>query len=161
MQKQQEILKVNDADVAAKVFDGEAIIMNLTTGMYFSADKVGAAVWELHRDRDEPGAITDGRPSATRSMLTGARQDLERLTKQMLDEGLIVASGGDRLRLPLDSEESTRLPYESPTLNRYDDMAELLALDPPMPGIGDWNRPAKCILTRAAGAGFSHGCGGR
>ncbi len=47
MQKLEDMLKPNDTHVAAKVFDGEAIIMNLTTGMYFSADKVGASVWEL------------------------------------------------------------------------------------------------------------------
>ena len=141
MQKQQEILKVNDADVAAKVFDGEAIIMNLTTGMYFSADKVGAAVWELIETGTSLGAITEWLTKRYEVDADRARQDLERLTKQMLDEGLIVAleeTGSTATH----SEESTRLPYESPTLNRYDDMAELLALDPPMPGIGDWNRPA-------------------
>jgi len=141
MQKLEDMLKPNDTHVAAKVFDGEAIIMNLTTGMYFSADKVGASVWELIEKGGSVNSITDWLTKRYDVDTDRVREDLERLTKQMLDEGLIVVSEGVTFA-PSHSGERTRLPYESPTLNRYDDMAELLALDPPMPGIGDWNRPA-------------------
>src|SRR5215470_12714125 len=34
-------------EVAAKVIDGEAIIINLATGVYYSMDKAGALIWEM------------------------------------------------------------------------------------------------------------------
>jgi len=37
----------NTAEVAAKVIDGEAIIMNLSNGLYFSLAESGAELWEL------------------------------------------------------------------------------------------------------------------
>ena len=33
--------------VAAKVMDGEAIIINLANGIYYSMDKVGGLIWEM------------------------------------------------------------------------------------------------------------------
>ena len=36
---------INASEIAAQVIDGEAIIMNLTTGIYCSMDRVGAVIW--------------------------------------------------------------------------------------------------------------------
>jgi hypothetical protein len=40
-------------------------------------------------------------------------------------------------------EQKDKLPYELPKLNIYRDMGDLLALDPPVPGLGDtpWKEP--------------------
>jgi hypothetical protein len=37
-----------------------------------------------------------------------------------------------------------RLPYDTPQLRAYRDMAELFAIDPPMPGLRDipWTKPS-------------------
>ena len=42
-----------------------------------------------------------------------------------------------------EEEQQSELPYEAPTLNIYRDMGDLLALDPPMPGLADmaWKDP--------------------
>ena len=34
-------------EVAAKVMDDEAIIINLANGIYYSMDRVGASIWEM------------------------------------------------------------------------------------------------------------------
>ena len=36
-------------------------------------------------------------------------------------------------------EPDPNVPYESPLLNIYRDMGDLLALDPPMPGLAEMN----------------------
>ena len=38
---------VNEKEVAAKVIDGEAIIINLANGLYYSLEKTGALAWVL------------------------------------------------------------------------------------------------------------------
>ena len=43
----QNRLRPNEAEVAAKVLDGEAIIINLSNGIYYSMDKVGGLIWEM------------------------------------------------------------------------------------------------------------------
>lgn len=42
----QNRLSPNEKEVAAKVIDGEAILINLSNGIYYSLDGVGAFVWE-------------------------------------------------------------------------------------------------------------------
>ena len=37
-------MQPNKEEVAAKVMDGEAILINLSNGIYYSMDKVGAVV---------------------------------------------------------------------------------------------------------------------
>ena len=43
----QAALEINAPDVVHEVIDGEAIMINMTTGSYYSLDGVGAAVWEI------------------------------------------------------------------------------------------------------------------
>lgn len=127
--------RVQVADVAAKVIDGEAIIMNLSNGLYFSMDKVGAAVWELMENGHSVGEMADTLGSHFAVDSETVQGDVVRLLEQLVAEGLInkgeVTPAGT-MELPSDVG-----PYAAPVLNKYSDMADLLALDPPMPGLGD------------------------
>ena len=40
------LYRVRDVDVVSEIIDEEAIIMDLSTGVYFSADGVGAVIWD-------------------------------------------------------------------------------------------------------------------
>ena len=40
-------LHPNKDEVAAQVLDGEAVMINLSNGFYYSMDNVGAFIWEL------------------------------------------------------------------------------------------------------------------
>lgn len=40
-------MKQNLEDTASRVIDGEAIIINLDSGIYYSLNEVGTAIWEL------------------------------------------------------------------------------------------------------------------
>jgi hypothetical protein len=137
---QSDVLRPNAADVAAKLFDGEAIIMNLKTGMYFSADRAGAAVWELVETGCSLEAIAASLAERYEVSAAQALDDVVRLSQQLLEEGLAIVSQ-EAGSAPAMSDAATRLSYDAPTLQKYDDMAELLALDPPMPGLGDWSDP--------------------
>ena len=52
-------LKPNTAEVAAKDVDGEAVLINLTNGMYYSMDLVGGFVWSLIESGYDLAAIAD------------------------------------------------------------------------------------------------------
>jgi hypothetical protein len=132
------------SDVAAKVMDGEAILINLATGTYYSMDEAAGEVWTLI----EQGLSLDGIAAAVAARYEvspeQAREDVLRLGTELIQEGLVVVSGAPPASatdgLP---DGGPRLPYGPLTLNVYRDMAELLALDPPVPGVFDhlWTDP--------------------
>ncbi len=133
-----ERLRPNEAEVAAKVLDGEAIIINLSNGTYYSMDKVGGLIWEmieLRQSLDETIAAITARYEVSPER---AQADVRRLAGELIQENLVIVS--DETTSPAERQDEVmgqRLPYEPPMLNIYRDMGDLLALDPPMPSLED------------------------
>jgi hypothetical protein len=130
-------LQVREEEVAAKVMDGEAIIINLANGIYYSMDKTGGLIWEMIQaghTLDETLAAITARYDVSPEQ---AQRDLQQLVGELLQENLITPSQNDR-PAPVESlpDVRERLKYELPKLNIYRDMGDLLALDPPTPGMG-------------------------
>jgi len=128
----------NVADVAAKVIDGEAIIMNLSNGLYFSMDQVGAVIWELleaGHSLEEMAEALEHRFNVDRDRATG---DVTRLVSELLAENLVEVNVEGRPKDQRPDGAAGHAEYVSPVLNKYSDMADLLALDPPMPGLRDY-----------------------
>jgi hypothetical protein len=124
-------------EVAAKVIDGEAIIMNLSNGLYFSMDNVGALVWELVEAGQSLEEMTDLVGERFDADREAVRRDITRLVTELLSEDLVQVSEDPPGGAPTVSLSGDGLEYAPPVLNKYSDMADLLALDPPMPGLGD------------------------
>src|SRR5688572_25295611 len=80
---------VNQTDVAAEVIDGEAIIMNLSTGMYYSMDGVGALLWNWAGRGHTFAEMTQALQERFGVAPLRAEADLERLVEQMIREGLV------------------------------------------------------------------------
>jgi hypothetical protein len=134
----------NKEEVAAKVMDGEAILINLSNGVYYSMDKVGAAIWELIETGCSFEEMVAALSERYQVSAEQAQTDLERLVGELLDEKLFLDSTDG----PLPKAErpwriDTKEPYEQPQLNIYRDMGDLLALDPPTPGLdaSPWKGP--------------------
>jgi hypothetical protein len=127
-----------DEEVVAKVMDGEAVIINLANGRYYSMEKVGGAVWGMIEDGcrlDEIVAVIAARYDVEIARL---RADVLQLVTALLREELLSMASDDEtpLRQP-EPEAAHKLLYETPQLNTYTDMEDLLALDPPTPGLSD------------------------
>lgn len=132
-----EPVRVNTDLVAAEVVEGEAVIINLSNGMYYTMDKVGAEVWQLIERGGTPDEMAHEiavRYQVDRNLVLG---HLESLIDELLTEGLVVAESGDIPEgPPSESPERATGPYTTPALVRYTDMREVLALDPPLPELG-------------------------
>jgi hypothetical protein len=131
-------------EVAAKVIDGEAIIINLANGVYYSMDKAGALIWELLENGQPLDQIARAVVARYDIAAEKARDDVARLAGELVQENLLELST-DKSEPCQESEslQDHKLIYESPALNIYRDMGDLLALDPPVPGLGDtpWKEP--------------------
>ena len=125
----------NEQQVAAKVMDGEAIIINLGTGIYYSLGTTGAFIWSLIEKRP---SIRDVIRNVVEQYEVGeaeATSDVLRLSAELCAEGLAVASI-EGVAVPIEPQAGLqRQRYEAPTIEKFTDMAEMFALDPPLPGL--------------------------
>lgn len=139
----QHCFRAREEEVASKVIDGEAIIINLANGVYYSMDKVGAFVW----DRLQSGCTLDDVITAVTGAYAVPREEAEanvrELVEELVQENLVIPSENGEAAVAGTMKQQEKAPYEIPKLNIYRDMGDLLALDPPVPGLGDtpWKDP--------------------
>lgn len=130
--------------IAAEVIDGEAVIINLATGIYYSLDGAGGQAWALLAAGHDASAAARTIADACRIPVDVVRPDVDALLAELVAEGLLdpLATGAD----PGDAGVVTiDGGYRAPKLVVYRDMGDLLALDPPAPGLADiaWTKPSK------------------
>ena len=139
-----QALTPNPNGVAAEVIDGEAIIINLATGVYYSMDGVGGSIWQLIEGRcrlDQIVGAIEARYDAPREQVEA---DVRRVAEELFREELAAVSGSEPgspagQEFPLGEKGE----YETPELKTYRDMGDLLALDPHLPGMREipWKAP--------------------
>jgi hypothetical protein len=127
-------------EVAAKVIDGEAILINLATGVYYSMDKVGALIWEMIAGKQSLHEIVAAVTVRYEVSQEQASADIRRLAEELLQENLVkTAANGAEPSPSSQPNGASKDSYEAPVLNIYRDMGDLLALDPPTPGLDNYN----------------------
>ena len=133
-------------EVAARRFDDEVVVVHLGTCTYYSASGSGADAWSGLEEGRPVGEVAAGIAEQYGIETARAVEDLQAFVARLLEEGLVAPLGGEE-RGP-DRPAPARSPngraYQAPELHAYRDMADLLALDPPLPEL---DRPA----WRAAG----------
>ncbi len=140
----QSRLRPNEEEVAGKVMDGEAIIINLSNGIYYSMDKVGGLIWELIDGRYSLEEMVTALCARYDVSAEKAKSDVERLLGELVQENLVLVTEDGAARGDNQVQQSEQIQaYESPKLNIYRDMGDLLALDPPTPGLEatPWKNP--------------------
>lgn len=133
--RDDSFLQANDREVAAKVVDGEAILINLSNGLYYSMDKVGGVAWSMLTGGASITRIAESVAGHYSLPVGQAQSDVRELVRELLAEGLIVVTdgGGHNPPAPNTVDLDSADPYEPPKLVRYDDMVDMFALDPPLP----------------------------
>lgn len=127
--------RVNTPTVTHETIDGEAVIINLDSGNYYSLVEVGSFIWGLV----EKGASASDIQNLVLRTYQGNTQDIDRgvheLLTQLQQENLIVPVQGTGETLDLTqavpSDNGHEKPsFTAPMLHKYSDMQELLLLDP-------------------------------
>jgi len=135
-------LRRKDEEIVAKIMDGEAVIINLANGLYYSTDRLGGTIWSMI-EAEAPLSQMVATISARYDVSPGqAQADLVRFVDALLAHDLIAvadtndtATAGPAAAPVIAAEE--KLPYAPPHVSAYTDLEELLALDPPTPGFAD------------------------
>jgi hypothetical protein len=132
----------DEEHIAAKLIEGEAVMIDLANGTYYSLDKAGGTVWVLIAARHSLHEVAVALAERYQVSLVQAQADVQCLAEQLVSEDLVRLSSDTTPRLSIDAladlpAAGAKLPYEPLKLSIYRDMEDLLALDPPMPGLQD------------------------
>lgn len=132
----ERVLRINTQLVAGETFDTEAVLINLGNGMVYTLDNVGSEMWRMIEKGRSLQYISRAFAGHFSVPADSVLVDLEAIAQELLDEDLVVedddnSSASDSTV----SGESLNLSgeYCKPKLTKYDDMREVLALDPPLP----------------------------
>ena len=127
--------RVNTPTVTHETIEGEAVIINLDSGNYYSLMDVGSLIWSLV----DQGASASEVQNLVLETYQGNVMDIDRgvqeLLVQLQQENLIVPVNGTEnvtsLNPELPSNNNHNKPsFKPPMLQKYSDMQELLLLDP-------------------------------
>lgn len=122
---------VDPAKVVSEVIDGEAILINLANGYYYSLDSTGAVIWSL---------LQAGRTAPEIVSVLRSRYDCSHADPGAAVQALIATLEADELISPgapshddlpaLADGEASGNPFSPPTLERFSDMQGFLLVDP-------------------------------
>ena len=116
-------------DVVHETIDGEAIIINLATGTYFSLDGSGAEAWaQVQR----AATIGDGAAALAAEHgadAAGLEAELARLLRELHDHGLTLTAPPADAAAPAGGGGSLGT-FVPPKLGVFTDMEEFLLVDP-------------------------------
>ncbi len=127
-----EFVKVNSPQVINEIIDGEAIIVNMENGFYYSIDKVGASIWNLIEEGNAIDQISNSIVSQYHGNANDIKNGVSKFISQLLDENLIiVVEDGNPKSTNLTTDNvAEKHDFEVPVLHKYTDMEDLLLLDP-------------------------------
>ena len=129
--------RINVPHIVHEIFeDREAAIINLKSGNYYSLDPVGAYIWA----RIESGATIEEVLADVSNRYEGNLVEITQEVNKFIDalhaEQLIVPatdasrdSPNEGVKINADGNGS-KIAFSAPVLERYNDMQELLLLDP-------------------------------
>jgi hypothetical protein len=124
---------VNSEVVAADVIDGEAMIINLANGMYYTADGVGAEIWSMVDAGHGPRAMAEHLAARYGVEAEAVLLDVEQFLAALSEADLTRPTVNPAAAAPSMTDGVPDTPYVRPQLVAYSDLGDVLALDPPLP----------------------------
>ena len=87
----QTAVRASD-DVVVRELDGEAVLLNLASGMYFGLDSVGTRMWQLIERHRRLSAIVAAMCDEFDAPADTIEQDVLRLVTELVEKGLVVVA---------------------------------------------------------------------
>jgi hypothetical protein len=114
-----------------ETIDGETIVIDLSTGTYFSLRGSGPVIWNAIASGASLQAIIDGLERAYDAAPGEIFDATEAFLSELEAEQLIAQGNGTGQGAePASTPPETRSAFESPRLEKYEDMQDIILLDP-------------------------------
>jgi hypothetical protein len=130
--KNDMFFKINKPNVVYERFDGETVIVDFNSGSYYSLTDVADEIWTLIEQEmglEQMSLFVSSHYDADSENI---QKCLDKFLNELKKENLIVENNSQRLKeMPeADKKENGKKVFKEPVLNKYDDMQEMLLLDP-------------------------------
>jgi Coenzyme PQQ synthesis protein D (PqqD) len=122
--------------ILREVITGEVVIINMISGSYYSLTEVGTFVWEMIEQGFSPEAMVNALLLQYDAELDTIEPALTALITSLVTENLItsvvIVDGTESSNVTLNTELNIEVKklFTAPILSKYDDMQELLLVDP-------------------------------
>ena len=129
-------LKVNEPHVVHETIEGEAILLNLGTGDYYSIEWPGTIVWDLLSETGNVEEIKHAFLEADDEKQDEIKTALDNFVESLIEEELLVATeNGESTSFQIDEKVKSEFEKAIPkldklALHKYSDMKDMLLLDP-------------------------------
>jgi Coenzyme PQQ synthesis protein D (PqqD) len=128
--------RINDPPVVAETLDGEATIVDLDRGIYYSLNESGSFVWDELGGGADRAVVAAGLASRYSIPTEEAESAVDSLIDELVEQRLIVPSAegaahpssGGNSHAP--SSDGDGQAYSPPVLSTFTDLQDLLLLDP-------------------------------
>lgn len=120
--------RANEPTVAHERLDDEVVAIHLRTGVYYALSGAGADVWTLVAAGADVETAADHVAARYEVGIDAVRIHTAQLVDDLVSEDLLVLDGASAFEVPMLPERRTE--YAPPELQRYDDMQNLLLIDP-------------------------------
>jgi len=126
--------RINTPTVTHETIDGEAVIINLDSGNYYSLVEVGAFIWDLVGNGASATEVQEVVLQNYQADAPDVDRGVQELLAQLQQENLIVpideAGAFDLTQVQPANNSHEKPSFNPPLLHKYSDMQELLLLDP-------------------------------
>jgi hypothetical protein len=134
---------LNQPPVVGEVIDGEVMVINLDTGVYYSVTGAGAAVWPMLVGGATLREISDRVARHYGADAESVDRDVQSFVARLADEAILCPLQDDVAASSFDPvEEWSAVAYPGFGFERYDDMQALLLIDP-VHEVGDFGWPSR------------------
>lgn len=125
--------RLNAPRFVDETVDGEALIMDMVTGAYYTCFGASTTAWEALKRGAEPPQVAAALAAAYPVELPEAEQDVERFLAELTQEEMLVPADGPSNGATAEPAAGNGGPageYQPLAFERYTDLADLILLDP-------------------------------
>lgn len=131
--------RINEPTVIHQTIGGETVIIHLTSGLYYSLEGSGADIWERLSQGHAVGDVTDEFARSSPGDRDAIAEDVVAFVHRLVEEDLVVAAAagthhgaaaGDPEGAAAGNHATALGTFRTPRVARYDDLQDLLLLDP-------------------------------
>jgi hypothetical protein len=134
---------LNQPPIVGEVIDGEVMVINLDSGVYYSVTGAGAAVWPMLIGGATLREISDRVAGHYGADAASVERDVDTFVARLADEAILRSRPDDSDAGSFDAVgQWPAVKYPGFGFERYDDMQALLVIDP-VHEVGDFGWPSR------------------
>jgi hypothetical protein len=118
------------ASVRHERLDDEVIAIDLDTGAYFALDGVAAVCWSLLAAGGAVDAVVDMMAADFEAARDTVQSDVQRFVAELVQMHLLTPVDREPVSVESACAMKPTSEYRAPAIERFDDLEELLVLDP-------------------------------